>query len=185
MKRLFLCRHGQDEDNANKLLNGHRDTPLTELGRSQAEAVAAKVAKEHGQDIDVIVCSPLQRAHNTAKAIGGAVGKEPTVMPELVERDFGALSGQPLADIPKLATKTMELSQVCYFLDGEGVETFDACHERAAKVLAHLNEAYAGRGVLVVSHGDFGKMLLAHRRGISWQDALATPFIGNTDLLEL
>jgi probable phosphoglycerate mutase len=181
---LFLCRHGQDEDNAAKLLNGHRNTPLTELGRTQAQAVATKVGTEH-PEIEVILCSPLQRAHDTAKAIGAAIGHEPTVKPYLIERDFGALSGQPLADIPKLATETMELSQVCYFLDGEGVETFEACFDRAGKVLAELNATFAGKTVLVVSHGDFGKMLLAHRRGISWRDALATPFIGNTDLLEL
>lgn len=33
---IFIARHGQNEDNVNGILNGHRDLPLTELGRQQA-----------------------------------------------------------------------------------------------------------------------------------------------------
>lgn len=32
MLNIFIVRHGQDEDNAKRLLNGHRDRPLTDLG---------------------------------------------------------------------------------------------------------------------------------------------------------
>jgi len=30
---IYVARHGQDRDNSNGILNGHRDEPLTELGR--------------------------------------------------------------------------------------------------------------------------------------------------------
>ena len=30
--KIYIVRHGQDQDNANGLLNGHRDTTLTEIG---------------------------------------------------------------------------------------------------------------------------------------------------------
>jgi broad specificity phosphatase PhoE len=189
MKRVILCRHGQDQDNVEKLLNGHRDRPLTELGWEQARAVAQKVAKEYGTDsdtrIDVILSSPLQRAHNTAITIGEAIGVKPQMMAGLIERDFGVLTGKPLADIPKYATQFHDTPHVKYFLDGEGVESFDALYERAKKVLEELDEKFIGLSVLLVAHGDLGKMLLAVRRNISWREALDTPFIGNTDLVEL
>jgi len=30
--KILIARHGQDEDNAKDILNGHRDMPLTEKG---------------------------------------------------------------------------------------------------------------------------------------------------------
>jgi probable phosphoglycerate mutase len=35
MMKIYLTRHGQNEDNLNGILNGHRDLPLTDLGRDQ------------------------------------------------------------------------------------------------------------------------------------------------------
>ena len=40
---IYVARHGQDQDNSNGILNGHRDEPLTELGRQQAKDVAIKM----------------------------------------------------------------------------------------------------------------------------------------------
>ncbi|NBP56674.1 histidine phosphatase family protein [bacterium] len=34
MTKIYIIRHGQDQNNANGLLNGHRDTALTEIGYS-------------------------------------------------------------------------------------------------------------------------------------------------------
>ena len=42
MMKIYLARHGQDKDNENGILNGHRDTALTELGLSQAKEIAEK-----------------------------------------------------------------------------------------------------------------------------------------------
>ncbi|MBP7769257.1 histidine phosphatase family protein, partial [Candidatus Saccharibacteria bacterium] len=37
---IYIARHGQNKDNAEGILNGHRDRPLTELGRRQAMELA-------------------------------------------------------------------------------------------------------------------------------------------------
>lgn len=31
MNKIYLVRHGQDKDNADGILNGHRNMPLTEI----------------------------------------------------------------------------------------------------------------------------------------------------------
>jgi broad specificity phosphatase PhoE len=36
MLKLYLARHGQNLDNANGILNGHRDEPLTKKGMEKA-----------------------------------------------------------------------------------------------------------------------------------------------------
>ena len=43
MTKIYLTRHGQDEDNEKGILNGHRDMPLTDIGLSQADEVSQKI----------------------------------------------------------------------------------------------------------------------------------------------
>ncbi len=180
---IYVCRHGQDEDNAALLLNGHRDTPLTDLGRSQAAKVAETVP---ALGIDAIYASPLQRARVTAETIGARVGKSVTVWHELIERDFGVLTGKPLSDIPIHAKdKILKTEKVNYFLEVEGAETFPVLLERARKVLDKVHQTHPGETVLLVSHGDLGKMLMAAHRGMTWEEALMAPYIANTDVLLL
>ena len=207
--KLYLCRHGQDEDNAAGLLNGHRDTPLTPLGRMQAATVAERVAGEDfGKALDLIFASPLQRAHSTALCICDALNRtqqrgEPLavrVLPELIERDFGFLTGAPLTDIKKQpAENLLETDKVTYFLRGPGVEEFDALTQRAQRVLqqvealvaAHTaaisdgDDAPATKTVLMVCHGDIAKAILGVVRGWDWRTALLSPYIANTEVIEL
>ena len=39
---IYIARHGQNQDNAKGVLNGHRDLPLTDLGRAQAVDLAER-----------------------------------------------------------------------------------------------------------------------------------------------
>lgn len=43
MLNIYLARHGQNQDTASGILNGHRELPLTEPGIAQAEEVAIKI----------------------------------------------------------------------------------------------------------------------------------------------
>lgn len=67
MKRLYLLRHGQTEFNVKKLVQGRCDSPLTDLGRQQAQAAAAWL-KAHGVVPDKMVSSPLGRAMDTGES---------------------------------------------------------------------------------------------------------------------
>lgn len=184
--RIFLCRHGQDEDNANNLLNGHRNTPLTELGRKQAAVVADKIHQEHPDHFDTILSSPLQRAHHTALEIASRRNKEVKVEPLLIERDFGALTGRPITDIESFANgDVLRTDRVTYFLSCENSETFDVLYDRATRVVDMVHSEYSGKKVLLVCHGDIGKMILAVSKGISWKEGLLHPYFANTELLEL
>src|ERR1700694_3872048 len=97
---IFIARHGQNEDNVNGILNGHRDLPLTELGRQQARDLA-KGIEATGLTFDAVFSSPLDRALETAKIICNVLGLkvEPVTIPELIERDFGVGTGQPIKEV--------------------------------------------------------------------------------------
>ena len=53
MTKIYLARHGQDKDNEMRILNGHRDMPLTEIGLDQASQVAQKI-KDSGIHFDKV-----------------------------------------------------------------------------------------------------------------------------------
>ena len=73
--KIYLARHGQDEDNLNGILNGHRNKPLTSIGLNQAEALAGMI-KENNIHFDVIYSSPLRRAFKTAEIISYISGSQ-------------------------------------------------------------------------------------------------------------
>jgi probable phosphoglycerate mutase len=82
---FVLVRHGQPEwvkDGLNVV-----DPPLTELGRSQAERMAGRLAEEQ---LDEVLVSPLVRARQTAAPLYARLGRDEQVDPWLEEvRDPG------------------------------------------------------------------------------------------------
>ena len=125
--------------------SGLTDTPLTEEGRNQAREAGKRIKDLH---IDLIVSSPLSRAHETAKIIAKEIGyPEEKIITNrlLVERDFGSLEGKPWA--PDLD------------LDGfSDIETDDTIVERAHLALNWMKTRDT-TNLLVVSHGTFGRAL--------------------------
>lgn len=116
MLKLYIARHGQNEDNASGILNGHRDMPLTDVGVKQAEQLAEGV-KAEGLVFDAVYASPLSRAKKTAETVCEALGMPPpVVMDALIERDFGVMTGKLVADIEKLcAPDIIKTDTITYF----------------------------------------------------------------------
>ena len=88
---LVIVRHGRTDHNASGLLLGRLDPPLDELGRAQAQALAAAVGP-----VDRVISSPLQRARETAAAFGTEV----EIDDRWIEVDYGSLDGMPLGQVP-------------------------------------------------------------------------------------
>ena len=132
MLNIYIVRHGQDEDNQNGILNGHRDMPLTELGKTQAQQLAQKI-KNIGILFDKAYSSPLQRAYITWKIITDALSIDaPEQLDIFIERDFGSMTGKAIQDIEILcAPNIIKSKTVTYFLNPERAETFPQVLRRA------------------------------------------------------
>ena len=183
MTTIYLIRHGQDVDNADKILNGRRDGTLTPLGKRQAREVAKKLINEK---IEAIYSSPLNRAYETALIIAKELGlKDVKIDVDLIEREFGVLTGKPVADIPKYAKEVVVSDGVNYFIEADGAETFPELLGRAARVLKRITDKHPRWNVIVVTHGDIGKMIIAAFHDWSWLEGIKAPYFNNAAILEL
>lgn len=183
--KILIARHGQDQDNFNNILNGHRNMPLTALGKEQAKVAANKLLDDN-IGVDVILSSPLKRAFGTAEIISKTInGPKPIIEPLLIERDFGILTGRPLSEIPKYAGKTLQTDVVNYFLEAENSETFPELYRRANLVLKKVSTEYPNKTVLLVTHGDTGKMVRAAFHKWTWKKGLMTKYFDNSEILFL
>ncbi len=90
LRRLVMLRHGQTEHNLGSRMQGQLDTELTELGRAQAVAAAAALAKHQPL---LIVSSDLRRAYDTAIALGERIGLPVHVDARLRETHLGDWQG--------------------------------------------------------------------------------------------
>lgn len=142
--RLLLIRHAQSEWNALRRWQGRADPPLSELGRRQAAAAAARL-----EPVDVVASSTLQRSRVTAEIIAAAMGCDPPVpVPELIERDVREFSG--------LTRKQIEERFPGFLEDGRrppGWEQDDALLARVLAGLKRLAALVGDRTAVVVTHG--------------------------------
>ena len=186
MSKIYLARHGQDQDNAKGILNGHRDTALTTLGLEQAELLAQKI-KEQQIPINMVFSSPLQRAFKTAQAVAQKLNvAEPQALPLLIERDFGVMTGKLVKEIEATcAPEIIKSDPIIYFLSPEDAETFPQLIARAKVLLQWLHDNAADEDVLLVSHGDIGKMIYTAFYDLDWKEVLTGFHFGNSEVLLL
>jgi broad specificity phosphatase PhoE len=151
--RLLLVRHGQTVGNILRQLQDEHD-PLTELGRQQANGVAAHLATLEAAE--ALYCSPLQRALDTATTIGEAIGLEPQPRLAWAEINVGQAAGQTFdawrEQFPGEAV-AFRADGVGYRWPG-GENGRDIANRTAAEIewlLARHGDA--ARPIIVVSHG--------------------------------
>lgn len=155
MKTIYFIRHGEAEHNVSGVFGGHIDTKLTEHGIKQAN-LAGQQAKKENLSFDIIVSSPLDRAHNTAKIVAAHLNhpvNEIILSDDLKERFYGVLEGSDFTQY-KQAYRANEASIDHH----EGVERFIDMQMRAQRVYDWL-QSLPGEKILVVSHAGFGRAL--------------------------
>ncbi len=183
---IFLARHGQNEDNVVGIIGGHRNKPLTDLGRRQARELGDGIASA-GLTFDAVYCSPLIRAHETADIVAQIAGLPvPVVMDDLIERNGGIMDGMKTTDVERdIKTSIIHTEHITYFLDPEGAETFPELVIRGQKILDEVRRLHSDGKVLLVCHGDIGKMIYAAATGQDWDKVLTSFHLGNAELIDL
>ena len=163
---IYFVRHGQTIWNVEKRFQGLSDSPLTELGITQAKLLGEKL-----KDIkfDKFYSTSLKRANDTANYIKGNRKQEVEIFDDFVEISMGDMEGIKQEDFKKLypeQVKNFFFNQLEYNPSSFKGESFIEVRERVAKGLEKfikLNQDY--ERVLVVSHGATLKTLLHYISG--------------------
>lgn len=166
---LLLARHGQTADNANGLILGRRDPPLSDLGVQQAAGLAVH-ARARG--VVAIWCSPLLRARQTASVIGQAIGVEAVVLDDLIESARGDWEG-----VPQTVLAVREPERFAAFEAGDPDFVFPGGESIRSQVLrtrhALSRVAQGPQPALVVAHaGTIRAALIATGRPVPPERAL-------------
>jgi len=159
MKRLFYVRHGETEMNMTGLLSGMVETPLAKNGVEQASEVGRAI-KANLPKIDLIVCSPLERAYETAKLIAKEIDYPVLKIQKnelFVERTYGVLEGTSNAHFMKPGNYH-ELDEV------QGSETIEQLQARAVRAFDYVSKLGSDT-ILIVAHNAFGRALKRVAKG--------------------
>ncbi len=142
---LFLVRHGETVDNANKIMQGQTQGQLNDVGVRQAEELCNSLIDMH---FDVFVSSDLKRAIDTAAILAAPHHLDVVTTPLLRERDWGSFTGRYIPDL-----KNAEWP--------DDVETLEQLLKRAGDFLNFIRTTYQGKTVLAVGHGIVNKAIQA------------------------
>ncbi|MFF3416286.1 bifunctional RNase H/acid phosphatase [Streptomyces sp. NPDC002698] len=150
---FVLLRHGETPLTPQKRFSGSggSDPSLSDVGREQAERVAAALAARG--TVQAIVASPLARTRETAGAVAARLGLDVAVEDGLRETDFGAWEGLTFGEVRERHPE--DLNAWLASPEAEptgGGESFAATADRMAATRDKLIAAYAGRTVLLVTH---------------------------------
>ncbi len=188
---IYLARHGETHFNAEGRMQGHLDSPLTALGRAQAQAMGARLAQLIGDPAGWrLISSPLGRAQATARAIAARLGVAPEIDHRLIEVSFGDWDGRLRAELAAENPDTFGRGQ-WQFAAPNG-ETYESVEARVADWLAELPPE-PERKVIVVCHGGSGRVVrgayLALPRAETWaedvpQDAVYRLVSGSSERID-
>jgi broad specificity phosphatase PhoE len=101
---VYVIRHGQTDWNAEHRLQGQKDIPLNDLGRSQAAGNGQLLKAILGEKIQTydFVASPLSRTRETMEIMRREMGLDPKdyrLDPRLVEVSFGDWEGFTIPEV--------------------------------------------------------------------------------------
>jgi broad specificity phosphatase PhoE len=171
---IYLVRHGETEWNRVRRYQGWSDSPLTERGLAQAEAIGHLLRGLPEAQSAELVASPIGRARHTAEIIRERLGRTAPFRfdDRLREISLGSWDGLDRAEIAALRPGIFDGDgyHEWYFAtpDGETYEGF------AGRIAAWLDEA-ADRQLIVVTHGIVTRVLRGLYAGLPRAAALRLP----------
>ena len=151
---IYFIRHGETLWNTLKIFQGSSDSPLTELGISQAEKLSAKLKDVKFTDF---YSSPMGRTIQTTKIIMGDRKQKIKFIDEFKEISMGDIEGVPRSEFEEKYPKEfydffnnpVDYDPKVYH--GENYyEVIERVKKGLDKLLSYLND---NDRVVVVTHG--------------------------------
>lgn len=179
---MYLARHGETADNANRIFQGQGGSGLAPRGRAQAERLATRMKRAA---LDAIVSSDLERALETAQIVGRACGVDVERNPHLREVNVGTWTGKSYDEIERLHPEDWAAIARGEDVRRGGGETYAELAVRIELALEQIAGARPHGRVLVVSHGGAIRSFIARILGVSKEGFRVLDAVSNCGLTHL
>ncbi len=161
---VLLVRHGKTPTTGTVLPGRAAGLHLSDEGRAQADAVAERITEADRRPV-AVYASPLERARETAAPIARSLGLRVRTARGLLECDVGTWAGTRLDAL----AKTPEWAGVQRWPGAfrfPGGESFAEMSTRSLTAVLQIVDAHRGETVVVVSHADIIKAVVAAVSGV-------------------
>lgn len=184
---FLLIRHAESEANAGGYFGGQSDSPLTERGVQQAQALCDALAAMH---IDAVYSSDLRRARETVAPLASKRGLELVEVPALRERSMGDFTGR---SFEWMKQQQPELWRKLRARDPDarapGGDSHRDLYERAVTLTDALRAKHRGQTVAMGTHGGLlhhlaRALLGAHDLGLRFYFTADNASVTRIDLMD-
>ncbi len=171
--KYFVMRHGEAESNVQGIVNSKlafiAKYGLTSRGHIEAKAAALKLQEKK---IDIIIASPFRRTQETAEIVAKAIGLDTQKIiteERIKEIDTGEFDGRPISEYRGNFASMREKFEK---RPKEGENLYDV-KRRVMVLLEEMEDRYAGKNILFITHEYPTWMLVAGAQGARINEALA------------
>jgi broad specificity phosphatase PhoE len=159
---FLLIRHAMCDPVGRSIAGRTRGIHLNDAGRAQAARLVERLA---GVALDAVYSSPRERALETAEPLARDRRLRPCVADAFDEIDFGAWTGNTLADLEG-AEEWVRFNRLRSIARIPGGEQMLEVQSRAVGALEAMRRAHPRGRCAVVSHGDVIRGTVGHFMGI-------------------
>ena len=177
---LYLTRHGETVWNTKKLMQGWKDSPLTDIGIKQAHQLSQRLSNV---TLNAIYSSTSERAIQTAEIVNGERNLEVFKYDDLREISFGKWEGKTSEDNEKENPEEwMTFWKTPHLFYNESVEPFLKVQERMIDMVNKIVKQHPFENVLIVTHSIALKLLMDYFEKNELKNLWSTPAIPSTSL---
>ena len=148
---LLIVRHGETEWNIDGRIQGHADSPLTELGRRQTQAIVARLVNAQPA---AVYSSDVPRCLAIAEPLSESLGLSAHTDERLREWNLGIFEGLTRAEADDKYPEETDVFRsrlIDYVVPGG--ESRRQKHRRAAECVTEIATKHPGQCAVVVTHG--------------------------------
>lgn len=142
---LYIVRHGQTDYNVKHIIQGITNTKLNNTGIMQANNLKKQIDE---LDIDLIICSPLQRTKQTANIITDGRDIETIYDNRIIERCAGKLEGKSDKYYDHIKVWDYKLNTDL----NQDIEKVQDLFKRTKLFLNDIEKKYNDKNILIVTH---------------------------------
>ena len=151
---------------------GRKDIPLNDIGIDEAYTTS-EVLKDN--IFDLIICSPLMRAKQTANIINENRNNEIIYDERIMERCLGDLEGKPYT------SDNNDIWDININSSSDSIETMVEFKNRVYAFLDEVLNKYPEKNILLVTHGGVSALINCYFNNNIYEGSISDKFLKNCD----